>query len=107
MADKLSPEEEMLGEMPEEERAEYEIRQQDDAEEVRIVPLSGELAPFGYVTVRIIRSKSLGKQVRKTPAYTSIGDGSRGYQRRGETVTVETYDENLDNVGKRVNIVDG
>lgn len=74
----------------EEERAEREIRAAPDAVEIRVVPLGGALAPFSYVTEYIIRSESVGKQVRKRRKLVPIdGTGERGYQKRGEDTSIE------------------
>ncbi len=74
----------------EEERAEREIRAADDAVEIRVVPLGGKIGRFSYVTERILRSDSVGEQVRKVRRLIPIdGTGERGYQKRGEDVTVE------------------
>lgn len=83
-------------ELSPEQKAEEAIRAADDAVEWRQIPLAGDTGPFAYVTERVLRSESVGLQVRRRHRYVPIDEtGERGYQHRGDDIEVETSDQDI------------
>ena len=55
---------------------EQEIAQADDAVEIRVVPVNGPTGPQAVVTERVVRSESLGKQLRHRYRFATDATGT-------------------------------